>query len=122
MLRPDHLSHLERAVTAVGDELVDLRRDLHAHPELAWEEERTTSLVAKRLDEAGVRVQLLPRSGLIADLGPEEGPVVALRADLDALPVDDRSGEPWARTCCAGVSSRIATAATWSGYRRAARA
>ena len=98
MLRPDHLSHLERAVTAVGDELVDLRRDLHAHPELAWEEERTTSLVAKRLDEAGVRVQLLPRSGLIADLGPEEGPVVALRADLDALPVDDRSGEPWAST------------------------
>ena len=98
MLRPDHLSHLERAVTAVGDELVDLRRDLHAHPELAWEEERTTSLVAKRLDEAGVRVQLLPRSGLIADLGPEEGPVVALRTDLDALPVDDRSGEPWAST------------------------
>ena len=98
MLRPDHLSHLERAVTAVGDELVDLSRDLHAHPELAWEEERTTSLVAKRLDEAGVRVQLLPRSGLIADLGPEEGPVVALRADLDALPVDDRSGEPWAST------------------------
>ena len=98
MLRPDHLSHLERAVTAVGDELVDLRRDLHAHPELAWEEERTTSLVAKRLDEAGVRVQLLPRSGLIADLGPEEGPVVARRADLDALPVDDRSGEPWAST------------------------
>jgi amidohydrolase len=96
VLPPDHLAHLERAVTAASDELVDLRRDLHAHPELAWEEERTTAVVAKRLDEQGVRVRMLPRSGLIAEIGRREGPAVALRADLDALPVEDRSGEPWA--------------------------
>jgi amidohydrolase len=96
--RPPELAHIDSAVAALHDELVDLRRDLHAHPELAWEEERTTALVAKRLDEEGVRVRLLPRSGLIAEVGETEGPVTALRADLDALPVDDRGGEPWAST------------------------
>jgi amidohydrolase len=96
--RPPELAHIDSAVAALHDELVDLRRDLHAHPELAWEEERTTALVAKRLDEEGVRVRLLPRSGLIAEVGETEGPVTALRADLDALPVDDRGGEPWSST------------------------
>ena len=98
MSRPPELAHIDSAVAALHDELVDLRRDLHAHPELAWEEERTTALVAKRLDEEGVRVRLLPRSGLIAEVGETEGPAIALRADLDALPVDDRGGEPWAST------------------------
>lgn len=75
-----------------------LRRDLHAHPELAWQEQRTTTLVAERLEKAGLVVKLLPKSGLIAELGSDDGPLVALRADLDALPVDDRGGEPWVST------------------------
>jgi amidohydrolase len=87
---------LTRVVRGIADELVELRRDLHAHPELAWAEERTTGLVAKRLGDAGIRVQQLSSTGLLAELGPEDGPVVALRADLDALPIDDRSEEPWA--------------------------
>ena len=86
------------AVDAVADELIEIRRDLHAHPELAWEEERTTALVAKRLEEAGIRLQLLPRSGLIAEVGASDGPVVALRADLDALAVDDDTLDPWVST------------------------
>lgn len=86
------------AVDKLADELCAVRRDLHAHPELAWQEERTTTLVAKRLEEAGVRVQLLPKSGLIAEIGPTEGPVVALRADLDALAVDDLTDDPWRST------------------------
>jgi metal-dependent amidase/aminoacylase/carboxypeptidase family protein len=77
------------------DELLAIRRDLHAHPELAWQEERTTTLVAKRLEEAGVRVQMLPKSGLIAEVGGADGPVVALRADLDALAVEDLTDDPW---------------------------
>jgi amidohydrolase len=96
--RPRELVHIDSAVEALHEELVDLRRDLHAHPELAWEEERTTALVAKRLDEEGVRVRLLPRSGLIAEIGKTDGPAVALRADLDALPVEDLGGQPWAST------------------------
>ena len=77
-----------------GDELIAFRRDLHAHPELAWEEKRTTLLVAELLEEAGASVQLLPRTGLIAELGGT-GPVIALRGDLDALPVDDTTTDAW---------------------------
>lgn len=83
------------AVDEHEDELVELRRDLHAHPELSWREVRTTALVAARIRRAGWRVTELPRTGLIAEIGPEEGPVVALRADLDALPVPDLTADPW---------------------------
>jgi amidohydrolase len=86
------------AVDALGDDLVALRRELHAHPELAWQETVTTALVAERLEKAGLMVKLLPKSGLIAELGADEGPLVALRADLDGLPVEDRGGEPWVST------------------------
>ncbi len=85
-------------VARLNDELIEIRRDLHAHPELSWHEERTTALVAKRLDEAGLAVTLFPRSGLFADLGSGDGPIVALRADLDALPVPDLGEEPWSST------------------------
>ncbi len=86
------------AVVAQTEELVALRRDLHAHPELAWQEQRTTAAVAEHLDGVGLDVQLLPKSGLIAEIGPDTGPLVALRADLDALPVEDRHDDPWAST------------------------
>ncbi|MGN6128877.1 MAG: amidohydrolase [Nocardioidaceae bacterium] len=92
------LPTLVMEVDALTDELLGLRRDLHAHPELAWHEERTTALVAKRLGDAGIDVQLLPRSGLLAEVGDEAGPTVALRADLDGLPVDDLTTDPWAST------------------------
>jgi amidohydrolase len=86
------------AVDALTDDLVALRRELHARPELAWQESVTTALVAERLEKAGLEVKLLPKSGLIAELGAADGPLIGLRADLDGLPVDDRSGEPWAST------------------------
>jgi len=89
------LARVVESVDRLEAELVDLRRDLHAHPELAWSEERTTAVVAERLDASGVQVRLLPKSGLLAEVGDPEGPLVALRADLDALPVEDRTGEPW---------------------------
>jgi len=85
---------IESVVEKYADDLVDLRRDLHAHPELSWAEVRTSELVSSRLGEAGWTVTRLPRTGLIADLG-SEGPLVALRADLDALPVEDRTDDPW---------------------------
>jgi amidohydrolase len=85
-------------VDGLQDDLVALRRDLHAHPELAWQEQRTTALVAEHLDRAGVEVQLLPKSGLLAEVGSGDGPLVGLRADLDALPVDDRGDHEFAST------------------------
>jgi amidohydrolase len=91
-----HVPDIRAAVAAHLPELVELRRDLHAHPELAWQEERTTAVVAERLEAAGIGLQLFGKSGLVAELGTGEGPAVALRADLDALPVDDRTAAPWA--------------------------
>jgi amidohydrolase len=86
-------------VDAVSEDVVAVRRDLHAHPELAWAEQRTTMVVAERLERAGIKVQMLPRSGLTAEIGSEDsGPVVALRADLDALPVHDLTDDPWRST------------------------
>jgi amidohydrolase len=79
-----------------GD-LVDLRRDFHAHPELSWSETRTSEAVATRVEQAGWTVTRAHRSGLIADLG-DEGPIVALRADMDALPVQDLTDDPWTST------------------------
>ncbi|HET8559244.1 MAG TPA: amidohydrolase [Marmoricola sp.] len=94
------LSRVLDAVDELTPEMVEIRRDLHAHPELSWAEERTTTLVAKRLAEAGLAIRPLPRSGLVAEIGPVDGPgpVVALRADLDALPVEDRTVDPWRST------------------------
>jgi len=74
-----------------------LREDLHAHPELSWQEHRTTDLVAARLEAAGIAVSRLPHTGLVADIG-DSGPRVGLRADLDALPVDDLTTDPWVST------------------------
>jgi amidohydrolase len=91
---PQVVDHVDR----FEDDLLALRRDLHAHPELAWAEERTTATVSRLLDGAGVEVQLLPKSGLIAEIGAQDGPVVGLRADLDALPVEDRTAGPWRST------------------------
>jgi amidohydrolase len=94
---PDPAAIIDAVVEKFDTELVELRRDLHAHPELSWAEARTTDLVANRLAEAGWRITRLPRTGLVADLG-DGGPVVALRADLDALPVQDATSDEWTST------------------------
>ncbi len=96
-------SGLAAAVDALASELITLRRDLHAHPELAWEERRTTDTVAACLDAAGIEHERIGESGLIAELGEGDGPVIALRADLDALPVTDTTSDPW-RSAFEGVA------------------
>jgi len=92
------VDRLTRAIEVVTPELIELRRALHAAPELSWHEERTTDVVAAWMDKAGIGHERLEGSGLIAEVGPEEGPIVALRADLDALPVDDATQDPWRST------------------------
>jgi len=97
------LARARAEVDLLAAELIEFRRDLHAHPELSWAEERTSTVIAKRLDEAGLAPRSLPRNGLLVDIGAGHGPVIALRADLDALPVEDRTSDPWASTV-AGVA------------------
>ena len=85
MLVADVLARVE----AVREETVEVRRDLHAHPELGWHEVRTTEVLERRLVEAGLSPRVLPTgTGLICDIGSGDT-CVALRADIDALPVPD---------------------------------
>ena len=86
-----HLSHEREA-------LVGLRRHLHRHPELSHQERATSALLAERLEALGFRVHLRPQgTGLFADLDPPgfdqaSGRAVAIRADMDALPIEEASG------------------------------
>ncbi len=97
-MSPSLLPKVQAELALLAPELIELRRDLHAHPELSWAEERTSAVLAKRLDEAGLLPRPLPRNGLVVDIGSGGGPTIALRADLDALPVEDRTDDPWAST------------------------
>lgn len=88
---------IEGVIEKYADELIELRRDLHAHPELSFAEERTTDLVESWVTKAGFRVTRPTRTGLVAEIGEGER-AVGLRADLDALPVDDNTTDPWVST------------------------
>jgi amidohydrolase len=83
---------------ALQDELVALRRDLHAHPELGFQERRTARLVAEHLRAAGLVVQEgLAGTGVLGRLnGAQAGRTVWLRFDMDALPVTEETGAPYA--------------------------
>lgn len=85
------------AVAQRNGDLVALRRDVHRHPELSHEEHRTTARLAEFCDAAGIAARRLSTTGLIADIGPADAAYrVALRADIDALPVRERTGLDYA--------------------------
>lgn len=90
---------IDPRLAALLPELVALRRDLHAHPELGFQERRTAAIAAdwlRALPRMRVRTGVAG-TGVIATLdGPREGPCLALRADMDALPMDDTCGRPHA--------------------------
>lgn len=84
---------------AFSDDLVALRRDLHRHPELGFRETRTAALVAERMEALGYAVRTgVGGTGVVADLAAGEGPLVALRADMDALPVTEVAGRDYGST------------------------
>ncbi|MEK7239736.1 MAG: M20 family metallopeptidase [Gemmatimonadota bacterium] len=90
---------LARFTAAEASLLIDLRRDLHAHPELSWKEVRTQDRLEATLRGAGISdVRRIARTGLVARLpGRVEGaPVIALRGDIDALPIHEATGLPYA--------------------------
>src|SRR6476661_2305419 len=85
------------------DEVLDgveaLYKDVHSHPELSMEEERTAGLAAKRLNDAGFEVTSgVGKTGVVGLLRNGDGPTVMLRADMDALPVQEQTGLPYAST------------------------
>ncbi|MDH6580127.1 amidohydrolase [Kitasatospora sp. MAP5-34] len=97
-------SDLRARVRAYEAELIAFRRDLHRHPELGRQEFRTTRLLRERMSAAGLSPRLLPGgTGMTVDIVPpglESGaPLLAFRADIDALPIDDaKSDVPYRST------------------------
>jgi amidohydrolase len=79
-------------------DVVAVRRDLHAHPELAYAEARTTAVISDLLTSFGLVPKVLPGgTGVFCDLG-SDGPLIALRADIDALPLTDEKSVPYRST------------------------
>ncbi len=89
---------VQRIAQQLHPQLTALRRDLHRHPELAYEEERTSRIVADRLEQLGLQVArgLAGGTGVLAHLpattAAQDRPAVALRADMDALPITEETG------------------------------
>lgn len=80
----------------LAQRLIQVRRELHQQPELSNEEFQTTDKLRRWLAEAGITVLDLPlQTGLIAEIGSGRGPVVAIRADIDALPIEEDTGLPF---------------------------
>lgn len=95
---PRHLATdwLEGWLAGNKQSLTSTRRDLHEHPELGFEEVRTTGVILDRLRALGLEPTVLPGgTGAICDIGGGPGPIVALRADIDALPLPDPKGVPY---------------------------
>src|SRR5690348_9824945 len=87
---------------AITPELEDFYRDLHAHPELSLQERRTAGRAAERLERAGYDVTTdVGGTGVVGVLENGDGPTVMLRADMDALPVEEATGLPYASTVTA---------------------
>src|SRR5687768_1091870 len=92
-------SVFESRVKNVLPELERVYTDIHAHPELSMQERRTARIAADRLSEAGYDVtDGVGETGVVGLLRNGEGPTVMLRADMDALPVREQTGLPYAST------------------------
>jgi amidohydrolase len=80
----------------VRSRVVELRREIHRHPELGFEETRTQALVERELDALGIEHRRIATTGVVGVIrGKKPGHVVGLRADMDALPITEKSGEPF---------------------------
>ena len=94
---------LDRWLASRGPELVAIRRHLHANPERSYHEFQTAKLIMRELTAAGLSPRLLPnRNGVLCDIGTGDR-VIAFRADLDALPLQDTKDVPY-RSTVAGVA------------------
>ncbi len=94
---------IQTRLTTLIPELIALRRDLHAHPEVAFEEQRTAGKIVAWLEKLpGMQITtgVGHTTGVMALLGADKpGPCLAFRADMDALPLEERSGKSYASTC-----------------------
>ncbi|RGP36499.1 M20 metallopeptidase family protein [Pseudotabrizicola alkalilacus] len=96
----DPAAEIERLVRAVEERMIAVRRDLHAHPETGFDTIRTAAIVAGELRGLGLTPKTgVGRTGVVAEItGGRPGPCLILRADMDALPIHEETGLPFAST------------------------
>ncbi len=96
----DLAAHLAQAAARIEPRLVATRRDIHAHPELGFEETRTAGIVAAELARLGIAHRSgVGRTGVVGEIrGGRPGPTLAIRADMDALPIHEETGLDFAST------------------------
>src|SRR6187551_2766684 len=94
----DSLARIEQETARVVPAVTEIRHHLHQNPELSNREEKTAALIADYLRKLGLEVQTgVARTGVVAILkGGRPGPVIAVRADMDALPVTEQTSLPFA--------------------------
>ena len=87
---------IAKLVAGFSDEVIELRRDFHQHPELGLEEHRTSEKVSAYLNQCGLEVCRMNRTGVVGLLrGEQPGPTLLLRADMDALPIQEENDVPY---------------------------
>ena len=94
---PGPHSDVQQAATKLWKQQVTWRRHLHQYPELSFEEHQTTAFLKKQLTDLGLKILKVDmKTGVLAELsGKGKGPVVAIRSDIDALPILERTGLPF---------------------------
>lgn len=97
-LANDPTTAIRTLTERIAPHLIEIRRDIHAHPELGFEEVRTAGVVARELARMGIPHQTgIGKTGVVGVIeGGRPGPVLAIRADMDALPIQEASGLPFA--------------------------
>lgn len=90
---------------AMEQQLLEWRRQIHRHPELGKRLPQTTDLVKRALDQLGIQWEEICPCGIVGVIGPAEGKRILLRADMDALPMDELTGLPFASECAGAMHS-----------------
>src|SRR3954454_17726045 len=107
-----HAATLSDSIRADMPQLMTLYRDIHANPELSMQEVRTPALLAPKMRAAGFQVaEHVGKTGIVAVMTTGPGPVLLIRADMDALPVKEQTGLPFASkvrgTTLAGLDTDV---------------
>jgi amidohydrolase len=88
--------NIKEEIALLNEELIELRRDFHMHPEMGYEEYRTSKIVYDYLSQLGIEVSMMTKTGVVGLLkGSKEGKTVLLRADMDALHQEEKTGVPY---------------------------
>ncbi len=110
-------THAERIDPIVPD-LIEIRHDIHRHPELAYHEHRTAEVIRKHLTELGIEHvgDLGGGTGTLGYLPGKGDKAILLRADIDALPIHEETGLPYASTIegkCMRADTTVTSASCW---------